>query len=72
MNNQNQFSALDILNIISLMIGLENLQENRDQSAQNDVHIANQEQAEFLLGELSKQFDEIKTLLSKVLQEVSK
>ena len=47
---QLEFDVLDILNVLSFMLGIENLQENRTQSAHNDVQAANQQQAEYLLG----------------------
>jgi hypothetical protein len=36
-----QFTALDALSVASFLLGLENLQENRAQSAHNDVQAAN-------------------------------
>ena len=67
-NNQRQFDFLDILNILSFYIGYRNLIENEQQSAQNDVHKANQEQAETLLQELNKRFDEQNKILERILE----
>ena len=50
MNGQNGYGFFDILNLASLMIGLQNLNENREQSAQNDVQRANDKQANYLLN----------------------
>ena len=76
MNNANN-NFFDIINLASLIIGLQNLSENREQSAHNDVQTANAEQAQFLLTELTRQFeyqnqqlDEILQTLKIVLQKV--
>lgn len=68
MNNNNG----DLLNIVSILIGLQNLQENREQTAHNDVQIANDNQAKFLLDELKKQFDEQNKMLNEILQILKK
>lgn len=62
----------DLLNIVSILIGLQNLQENREQTAHNDVQIANDNQAKFLLNELKKQFDEQNKMLKEILQILKK
>lgn len=54
-NNNNSFG--DLLNLISIMLGYENLMENRQQSADNDVNSANQRQAKQILDDLHLQFD---------------
>lgn len=63
----NNDSFMDAVNILSLMIGLQNLQENREQSAHNDVHTENDVQAKYLLSELTKQFEEQNKLLNKII-----
>ena len=65
MYNNDQF--LDLVNILSLIVGVQNLQENREQSALNNIHIENDKQAKYLLSELSKQFEEQNKLLNKIL-----
>lgn len=50
--------ALDILGIMSFALGLENLKENREQSKQNDVNLANDKQAEYLIQALDGQMIE--------------
>lgn len=69
-NDQRQFDALDILNVLSFMLGLENLQENRAQSAHNDVQTANQKQAEYLLEEINKRFEEQNRILAEILDRL--
>ena len=63
----NNDSFMDAVNILSLMIGLQNLQENREQSAQNNIHAENDAQAKYLLSELTKQFEEQNKLLNKII-----
>ena len=67
---QRQFDVLDILNVLSFMLGIENLQENRAQSAHNDVQAANQQQAEYLLGEINKRFEEQNKILGEILERM--
>lgn len=68
MNEQRQFDALDIVSVLSLCLGWENLIENRAQSAQNDVSAANDKQAKFLLEELSRKFEEQNAMLREILE----
>jgi hypothetical protein len=65
-----QFTAIDAISVASFLLGLENLNENRQQSAHNDVQAANQEQAEYLLGELKSKFDEQNKMLTEILERV--
>ena len=65
MNNPNNSNFLDILNLASLLVGIQNLNENRQQSAHNDIQAENQRQAEFLLGEITRQFADIKRLFAE-------
>ena len=64
MNNRDYY-AIYIFNIISFLFGYENLKENREQSKHNDVQAANNAQAEYLLNEINKRFDE----QNKILEE---
>lgn len=75
MNN----NELDLLNAISIILGLQNLRENREQSAHNDVERANSKQADYLLTKINERFAEQNELLAMIygtiqliLQEVSK
>lgn len=65
--NQNN-ELINLINILSFMVGVENLSENRIQSAHNDVQIANNKQAEYLLNEINRQFDEQNKILKKILE----
>ena len=64
MNSFNN-NFLDILNLASLIVGIQNLNENREQSAHNDIQTENQRQAEFLLSEITRQFADIKRLFAE-------
>ena len=57
MNNNNQ-NYSDLLNALSLILAVENLKQNEAQSQYNDVHRANDEQAELLLEKINKRFAE--------------
>lgn len=71
MNNENrQFDFLDLLNILSFMIGLENLFENRSQSAQNDVNAANDREAHYILDAIGKRLDAQDAMLKEVLDRL--
>ena len=56
---------INLINVLSFVIGYSNLQENRLQSAQNDVHAANDRQAEYLLNEINRRFDEQNNILDE-------
>ena len=56
---------INLINILSFVVGLQNMQENRLQSAQNDVQSANDRQAEYLLNEINRRFDD----QNKILEE---
>ena len=66
------FEELDLLTVMSLIIGYENLMENRSQSAHNDVNASNSQQAKFLLQEIYRKFDEQNVMLKEILDEVRK
>lgn len=77
MNNALEFA--DLLNIASLYLGVRNLTENEQQSAQtlkilqqNDVGAANDRQAAYLLKELGRKFDEQNEMLKEILEAVKK
>ena len=56
---------INLINILSFVVGLQNMQENRLQSAQNDVQAANDRQAEYLLDEINRRFDEQNKILDE-------
>lgn len=68
MGEQRQFDALDMISILSFFLGYENLLENRQQSAHNDVSAANEQQAKFLLEELGRKFEEQNAMLREILE----
>lgn len=58
---------LDVLSVFSVYLSMLNLFENRAQSAHNDVSSANDKQAQFLIAELGRKFDEQNEMLKKIL-----
>ena len=56
---------INLINVLSFVIGYSNLQENRQQSSHNDVQAANDKQARYLLQEINRRFDE----QNKILEE---
>lgn len=62
-NNNNTDISGNLLDLVSIFIGLENLVENRQQSADNNVNAANQRQAKEILDDLHKQFDKQNAML---------
>lgn len=57
----------DMLQVLSIFLGYQNLIENREQSAHNDVSAANDQQAKYLLTELGRKFDEQNEILKRIL-----
>lgn len=64
--NSGELGFADIASALSLILGYENLMENRQQSAQNDVGAANDAQAKFLLEQINKQFEEQNRVLADI------
>lgn len=63
----------NLLDLISILIGYENLMENRQQSADNDVNMANQKQAKQILDDLHAQFNIQNAMLeyqNQLLEEI--
>lgn len=60
-------NTIDLLSLFSVFLGYENLMENRQQSAQNNVSAANDKQAKYLLASLYEKFDEQNEMLKKIL-----
>ena len=58
---------MDLLSVMSFFLGLENLQENRQQSAQNDVNAATDRQAKLILDEIGKRPDAQDAMLKEIL-----
>lgn len=68
-----------LVGIFGLLIGLINLQENREQSAQSDelieqidVDAANDKQARLLLEELGRKFEEQNVMLKRILEVIER
>ena len=71
-NNQNYS---DLLNALSLILAVENLKQNEAQSQYNDVHRANDEQAELILEKINERFAEQNDMLREhtaLLNEIYK
>lgn len=78
MNDRN-YDFLDILSVASFYLGYRNLLENEAQSKntddlikKNDINLANDKQARFLLEEISRKFDEQNAMLKEILEAVKK
>lgn len=74
-----QISYGDVVGAVGLLIGLINLMENRQQSAQSDelikqidVDAANDKQARLLLEELGRKFEEQNAMLKKILEVIDR
>lgn len=63
---------LDALAVVSFLLGLENLQENREQSKHNDVQVANTKQSEILLNEINYSFNKMNEKLDLILEKLDK
>ena len=59
---------INLINILSFVVYLQNMQENRLQSAQNDVQSANDRKAEYLLNEINRRFDEQNRMLERLIE----
>lgn len=64
MNDNNNWNG-NLLNVLSILLGYENLMENRQQSADNDVNMA---QAKQILDDLHEQFAYQNRLLEEILK----
>lgn len=72
MADNRQFDAIDAISVASFFLGLQNLNENRQQSAQNDVGAENDKQASFLLSEIGKRLDKQDETLERILEKLEK
>lgn len=67
-NSNNVNDNIDnLLNIISVILGYENLIENRRQSAENNINVSNQNQARLILNDLHRQFERQNKMLQEIL-----
>lgn len=69
-NSQKQFDYLDILNIMSFVVGLKNLEENMGQSDKQELIHDLGDKADLLLreihGHLQEQDEKINLILEKI------
>lgn len=77
MNERRGIELGDLLGLISLYIGVQNLQENEQQSAQslkllrdNDVQKANDAQAAYILADINAKFDEQNAMIRKIMDKL--
>lgn len=63
MNDGSNDNFGNLLNLISILLGYENLMENRQQSAENNISKSNQEQAKQILDDLHEQFNKQNKML---------
>ena len=67
-NNNNQFTFLDILNVLSFCVGMMNLEQNLTQNDKQELEEELNKKMNFLLQEvhnhLQKQDDKIDTILA--------
>ena len=56
---------INLINILSFVVWLQNMRENELQSSHNNVQAANDKQAHYLLQEINRRFDE----QNKILEE---
>jgi hypothetical protein len=68
--NRREFDFMDVISILSLALGYENLLENRQQSAQNDIGAANDAQAKFMLEEINGRFEDQNKVLVEIQQRL--
>lgn len=62
----------DLVNALALLIGIQNLQENRQQSEHNDVQVANEQQAKHLLADIHSHFERQDEMLREILSIVKR
>ena len=63
-DNKNN-ELINLINILSFIVGLQNMRENELQSSNNDVQASNDKQAHYLLQEINRRFDE----QNKIIEE---
>lgn len=71
-NNNNDMSG-NLLDLVSILLGYENLIENRQQSEDNNVEKHNRIQSDALLQDLHEQFDKQNEMLeyqNSLLEEI--
>lgn len=71
MNNENN-NQFYLLSVLSVILGYQNLIENRQQTAQNDVNAANNKQTEILFNRLENKFNEQNQKIEEILEILKK
>lgn len=72
-NGNNNDVTGNLLDLVSILLGYENLMENRQQSEDNNVAKHNREQSDALLQDLHAQFDRQNEMLeyqNRLLEEI--
>lgn len=72
MTDRGQFDVIDIISVASFLLGYENLMENREQSAQNDVGAANDKQASYLLEKIGERLDKQDETLERLTSMIER
>ena len=72
MNEQQSQAFFNAINLLAFALGYENLQENRTQSAYNNIHASNQRQAEYLLQEINARFDRQDKKIDEILERLER
>lgn len=71
-NFRNNFlNQIDAIELLSFVIAVQNLYENREQSAHNDIQSANTNQTHLLLNELNKKFEKQNVMLEDIVNRIS-
>ena len=70
--NNNQFTFLDILNIMSFCIGLMNLDENLNQRDKQEILNEFSQKADVLLKDIHLHLAEQDKKIDKILEEITK
>ncbi len=66
-----QQNSGDWLNVFSILLALQNLQENREQTKQNDVQAANDRQAKLLIDEMNTNFSKQNVMIDYIAKRLS-
>ena len=69
MFNQNQ-NFMNAVDLAALLIGIVNLQENRQQTAYNDVNTANEREARYILEQVNMRLDAQDAMLRRILDRL--
>lgn len=67
-----QLSFLDIINIASFLISLENLEENMTQSDKQDLQKELSDKADLLLKEIHKHLEQQDKKIDEILRRIDK